>query len=96
MLAPRNLPRLLEPSTEPGATTETQGMDPRAVDPGLLRDLGHIDSPIAAIRAFCIDCAGGSFAEARRCTAARCQLWPFRMGVNVFHAKAGRRGGEVA
>jgi hypothetical protein len=40
----------------------------------------HRQSPLKAIRAKCIDCSGGSFAEARRCEAISCPLWPFRAG----------------
>jgi hypothetical protein len=40
----------------------------------------HRQSPLTAIRAKCLDCSGGSFAEARRCEAVSCPLWPFRAG----------------
>ena len=50
-----------------------------------LRNLGGPTSPIKAIRAKCVDCSGGSLAEARKCVAIRCALWPFRQGVNTFH-----------
>ena len=52
-----------------------------------LRLLGHPESPVAAIRAKCVDCSGGSMAEARKCTAINCPLWPMRMGVNPFYGK---------
>lgn len=54
----------------------------------ILRDLGHPESPVKAIRAKCLDCSGGSDSEARKCTAVRCPLWPFRMGVSPFHGRA--------
>jgi hypothetical protein len=53
-----------------------------------LRDLGHPESPIKAIRAKCLDCSGGNDAEVRKCVATGCTLWPFRMGVNPFHGRA--------
>lgn len=37
-------------------------------------------TPMAAIRAYCIECVGGELAEVRRCTVAACFLLPFRMG----------------
>jgi hypothetical protein len=39
-----------------------------------------VRSPMKAIRAFCLDCAGGIPAEVRKCAAVRCPLWPLRMG----------------
>lgn len=44
-----------------------------------------------AIRAHCVECCGGSYAEANKCTATGCTLWPYRMGKNPFHAKAKTR-----
>ncbi len=76
------------------------GRDPRVIPAAELRELRVFDhtnphdnyqpvveSPIKAIRAKCIDCSGGNMAEVRKCVATACPLWPFRMGVNVFHAK---------
>jgi hypothetical protein len=40
---------------------------------------GHT-SPLAAIRAKCIDCAGGQPSEVRLCPVVRCALHPFRFG----------------
>lgn len=37
-------------------------------------------SPLAAIRAKCVDCGGGQLAEVRLCPVTRCALHPFRMG----------------
>ena len=33
-----------------------------------------------AIRLFCAECCGWSWAEARRCPAETCPLWPYRPG----------------
>ncbi len=44
-----------------------------------------INSPITAIRAFCVGCMGGQVYEVRKCTKRNCQLYPFRMGKNPFH-----------
>ena len=43
-------------------------------------------SPLRAIRAFCVDCSGGSLAEAKRCHMVDCPLWSYRTG------KSGRKG----
>jgi hypothetical protein len=40
---------------------------------------GHT-SPLAAIRAKCIDCSGGQPSEVRLCPVVRCALHPFRFG----------------
>lgn len=39
-------------------------------------------SPLPAIRAKCLDCAGGQPSEVRLCPVVRCALYPFRMGNN--------------
>jgi hypothetical protein len=62
------------------------GKRPSEIGVSDLRALGHPESPIKAIRAFCVEC-GGNEAEARKCTAYDCQLWPLRMGRNPFHGK---------
>lgn len=54
-----------------------------------IRVLGHPESPLKAIRAKCVDCSGGNMAEARKCVAVTCPLWPMRMGRNPFYGKGG-------
>lgn len=39
-------------------------------------------SPLKAIRAKCVDCAGGSFQEVKNCPSEKCPLWPYRSGKN--------------
>ena len=46
-----------------------------------------ITNPVKAIRAFCIDCCGGSSNEVKLCTAPKCALYPFRLGKNPYRAK---------
>lgn len=43
-----------------------------------------ITSPIKAIKAHCIECCGGSYSEAKQCTATKCPLWCFRCGKNPY------------
>lgn len=66
---------------------ETAGRLPGSLEPDVLTQLNHPKSPIAAIRAKCLDCSGGSPSEVRKCTAFRCALWTMRMGVNPFYGK---------
>jgi hypothetical protein len=68
-------------------TGETRGLDPRFLGKDTLRLLAHPERPLAAIRALCINCSG-CMAEARKCTAVDCPVWPMRFGKNPFHAKA--------
>lgn len=63
------------------------GEDPRKIDTDDLSAQFKDKTPIKAIRAKCIDCCCGQKAEVRKCTATDCPLWPYRMGVNVFHGK---------
>jgi hypothetical protein len=61
------------------------GRDPRTMS---LADLEALGRPRVsrgdAIRANCIDCAGGNAAEVRRCAMLTCPLWPFRMGTDPY------------
>ena len=67
----------------------------------------EITNPVKAIRAFCVECMGGSSQEVKNCTSAsgtryECPLYPFRQGENPFRKKersdaqkeADRRNGE--
>ena len=46
-----------------------------------------ITNPIKAIRAFCVECCGGSPNEVKLCTAKGCQLYAFRHGKNPYRSK---------
>lgn len=46
-----------------------------------------ITSPIKAIKAHCIECCGGSYNEAKLCTATKCPLWCFRTGKNPYRKR---------
>jgi hypothetical protein len=78
----------LELSISGDAAGQKVGKLPRSIPLHDLRDLGHPESPIKAIRAKCIECSGGSMAEARLCQITHCALWAFRMGHNPFHGRA--------
>lgn len=52
----------------------------------------EIKNPVKAIRAFCVECMGGSSQEVKNCTSAPgsrypCPLYPFRQGENPFRTK---------
>ena len=81
----------LEPSPIRADGGNEVGKVPASISRDDLLALGHPESPIKAIRAKCVDCSGGSESEARKCVAFGCALWPFRMGVNPFHARAAKR-----
>jgi hypothetical protein len=61
----------LELSATGDAAGQKVGKLPGSVPLHDLRGLGHPESPIKAIRAKCVDCSGGSVAEARRCHLTR-------------------------
>jgi hypothetical protein len=77
------------------------GRDPRMMNHAELEALGHKPmSPLAALRARCVDCCNNSASEVRLCTATKCPSWPFRMGSSPYRApaseaqrEAGRRMG---
>ena len=74
---------------------EKVGANPASLSLADIQALGHPQSPIKAIRAHCLDCCGGQAGEVRKCTATGCALWPLRMGKNVYHARAARKGGAT-
>lgn len=80
--------KYLEPSPYSADLGHSVGIDPRRISRADLECLGVPNSPIKAIRAYCVECSGGNEAEARKCVSVKCPLWPFRMGSNVFHARA--------
>jgi hypothetical protein len=64
--------------------------DPRRMSTDLLNRIGHEKMPLLkVIRAECLACSGRSLAEARRCTAVDCALWPYRAGTNPFSERKG-------
>jgi len=72
---------------EPGPDGCMVGRDPRTMTPAELLAMGHEPlSPMAVIRAKCLDCCGGSPHEVRLCVAATCPSWPFRLGKNPWRA----------
>lgn len=57
----------------------------------------RIKNPISAIRSHCVECMGGAVQSVKDCPSVNCSLHPFRMGVNVMHAAAGKaRPGQKA
>jgi hypothetical protein len=72
---------LLEPSPYETDRGELIGRDPRKLTEAEVLEAGiELRVPTKAIRQFCLQCAGNSEAEARKCTAITCPLWPLRMG----------------
>lgn len=52
------------------------------------RKLGHKQRPLLKVmRAFCMDCMGGSMSEIKKCTSIGCDLWPYRMGKDPFRRR---------
>ena len=49
--------------------------------------MAEIKNPVKAIRAFCVDCMGGSYNEVKQCSSESCPLYPFRLGKNPYWTK---------
>lgn len=49
--------------------------------------MAEIRNPVKAIKAFCIDCMGGSYNEVKNCQSNTCALHPFRTGRNPYRQK---------
>ena len=76
-----------KPGLEPGIGGELIGRDPRKMSIAELTALGHKPcSPLAALRARCVDCCAGSAPEVRKCVAVDCPAWPFRLRKNPWRA----------
>jgi hypothetical protein len=70
---------------EPGGDGYFVGRDPREMTPAELAAIGHEQmSPMAAIRAKCLDCCAGSPHEVRLCVVITCANWPFLTGKNSW------------
>jgi len=48
-------------------------------------------TPLAAIRAHCIECFGGQRAEVEHCPSQNCNLYPYRQGRNPNRKGVGGR-----
>ena len=66
---------------------ERIGKVPTEVPSSILALKFSAHNPQKAIRDKCLDCCCGNASEVRKCTAADCALWPFRMGTNPFRKK---------
>jgi hypothetical protein len=78
---------LLEISPYHADGGETVGNLPTEVPPSFLSLKFRAHNPLGAIREKCLDCCCGNAAEARKCVAVDCALWPFRLGTNPFRKK---------
>lgn len=85
----------LIPSNKAADKGEKIGINPSFLSKRELDELGVPSSPLKAIRAHCIECGGDSYAEANKCTATGCNLWPYRMGKNPFDKRAKRNSLEL-
>jgi hypothetical protein len=84
---------LLQPSTRLDEGGRLVGRDPRRLAAPDFAAAGlEPRTPMRAIRAFCLECAGQP-GEVRKCVAAACPLWPLRMG--SFPGRLKRRKGAA-
>ena len=52
--------------------------------------MAEIRNPVKSIKAFCIDCMGGSYNEVKNCPSQICALHPFRTGRNPYRTTVKR------
>jgi hypothetical protein len=85
------------PGLERGEGGHAIGRDPRKMTRAELEDLGHTAmSPLAALRARCVDCCANSANEVRLCTATKCPSWPYRMATNPWRVPASEAQRETS
>ena len=78
----------LKTATEQSEEGLLVGRDPRTMTVEELNANGHFDRPLLdVIRAKCLDCCRQNQAEVRRCTAIKCDLWPYRMNKNPLRKR---------
>jgi|HubBroStandDraft_6_1064221.scaffolds.fasta_scaffold786147_2 hypothetical protein len=66
---------------------ERETRNPLKMTEAQLAEAGHERcSPMALIRAKCLQCSGDSPTEARYCRVTSCPIWPLRMGKNPWRA----------
>jgi hypothetical protein len=85
-LSEDDLERASAAGYEPGSDGYMAGRDPRQMTPDELRAMGHEpSSPMDAIRAKYLDCAGSAH-EVLLCVVMACPLHPFRAGKNRWRS----------
>lgn len=84
-------PQEAQPHTKPDSEERNREMETIATYKE------RIKNPTSAIRSHCVECMGGAVQSVKDCPSVNCSLHPFRMGVNVMHAAAGKaRPGQKA
>ena len=58
-----------------------KAVDTRVRTGARMQDL-NVDSPLKAIRQYCLDCKDGSTEAVKHCDIASCNVWPYRFGRN--------------
>lgn len=58
--------------------------------------MDDILSPLKSIRAFCLDCVGGSVSEVKLCPSKRCALYPYRFGKDARRKNKERTPAQIA
>lgn len=48
----------------------------------------ELSTPRIAMRNHCLDCCGWQSREVARCSARRCWLWPYRLGIGMGRGPA--------
>ena len=82
---------------EPDEGGHAVGRDPSRMIAAEFKALGHEPkSPLAALRARCVDCCSGSAHEVRLCVAVTCAAWPFRLGRNPYRAPSSEAQREAS
>lgn len=51
--------------------------------------------PKSSIRRFCVECMGGSMPEVEKCTAPKCWLYPYRLGIDPRRADKPRTQAQI-
>ena len=75
---------------------EDYPMNPKKITPEQLEALGFRKQSLAkVIRAKCLQCAGHSMVDVRKCSQTVCANWPYRMGSDPFSCRRGSSDNEA-
>lgn len=54
----------------------------------MYKDKPQVESPLKAIKEHCRECMDNLYSEIKNCPGeGKCQLWPFRLGINPYRTK---------
>ena len=84
-----SLPMLIHTGDGVSKARRSEGFSPRKYSSEILTEAGYSKtSPLAAIKAHCLECSGYSKSEALKCVSVKCPLYLYRLGTNPWDSRS--------